>query len=249
MLMQAHRGVSTEYPENTLPAFEAAYKQGYPIIELDPLFTADGECVTFHDETINRTCRNIDGTQVEEPIRTTDLTLVQLRSYDAGVFMGQEFAGTKVPLLSEVFDYAEKTGLVVKVDNRFADFPQWQQEKLFAIAEKSGAKIGFTCKNPEITQIVVDRFPSATIHYDGYVDEASVLQIKQILKNNPLVVWMALPSELTSWVKVPMATPETCQMVKKYGQLGLWILETQEQLQQAKELGADIVETTGAIKP
>ena len=38
MLFQAHRGVSTEYPENTMPAFEAAWTQGYQIIETDPLF-------------------------------------------------------------------------------------------------------------------------------------------------------------------------------------------------------------------
>ena len=43
MLFQAHRGVSTEYPENTIPAFAAAAWQGYQVIELDPTFTADGK--------------------------------------------------------------------------------------------------------------------------------------------------------------------------------------------------------------
>ena len=38
-------------------------------------------------------------------------------------------------------------------------------------------------------------------------------------------------------------------MVKEYGSLGLWILETEEQLQQAEALGADIIETTGSVKP
>ena len=36
--LQAHRGVSYEYPENTMVAYEAAIKQGYGIIELDPVF-------------------------------------------------------------------------------------------------------------------------------------------------------------------------------------------------------------------
>jgi len=42
MNFQAHRGVSTEYPENTMPAFIAAVEQGYTYIETDPLVTKDG---------------------------------------------------------------------------------------------------------------------------------------------------------------------------------------------------------------
>ena len=75
MLVQAHRGVSTEYPENTMPAFAASYEQGYPIIEFDPLFTADGECVVIHDKTVNRTCRNADGSAIGEPVGVAELTL------------------------------------------------------------------------------------------------------------------------------------------------------------------------------
>ena len=46
--LQAHRGVSTEYPENTLAAFRAAVKEGYDIIYTPAGFAetcdvADGE--------------------------------------------------------------------------------------------------------------------------------------------------------------------------------------------------------------
>lgn len=249
MFVQAHRGVSTEYPENTMPAFEASYLQGYPIIEFDPLFTADGECVAFHDMTVNRTCRNADGSVIEEKIRVEDLTLEQLQALDAGVFMGQQFRGTKVPLFSEVLAFAKEKNLMVKIDNRFADFTVWQQDKLFAIVKESGIDAGFTCKNPEITQKVLEHFPNAAIHYDGYVDEETVLQIKNLLNGNRFIIWLPMPSPLTSWVKVPLATPELCNMVKRHGELGLWILETKEQAAEAAALGADFIETTGSIKP
>ena len=95
----------------------------------------------------------------------------------------------------------------------------------------------------------MERFPDSQIHYDGVVTEENVARVKALLKNNPLTVWLALPSELTSWVTVPMASPQLCEMVKRYGNLGVWILETREQLEQAKVLGADIIETTGSIKP
>ena len=74
MLVQAHRGVSTEYPENTMPAFVASYQQGYPIIEFDPLFTADGECVVIHDKTVNRTCRN-GGNPLPVPTKRRKISL------------------------------------------------------------------------------------------------------------------------------------------------------------------------------
>lgn len=100
MLFQAHWGVSNTYLENTLAAFAAAIEQGYQVIELDPLFTADGEYVMFHDrKQINRTCREQDGSLIQEKKDPRELTLEQLQSYDAGVHKGEQFRGMKVPLL------------------------------------------------------------------------------------------------------------------------------------------------------
>ena len=249
MLFQAHRGVSTEYPENTIPAFAAAARQGYQLIELDPTYTSDGECVVFHDHTINRTCRHDDGSEIVGDIKTGELSYQQLLQYDAGVFMGQQFRGTRVPLLQEVLELAAREDLEVKIDNRFEHFTPWQQEKLFQIVEASGAHAGFTCLKVETIQRIVERFPNAPIHYDGAVDEDTVKKITALLKNNALTVWAPLPSRLTSWVTVPFADAQLCAMIKKYARLGIWILEDMEQLRQAQALGADVIETTGSIKP
>ena len=163
--------------------------------------------------------------------------------------MGEQFRGTRVPLLTEALALAAKENLEVKIDNRFTWFSDWQQEKLFDIVEASGANAGFTCLHTQMVEKVVARFPNAPIHYDGPVDEETVKTLSRLLKNNPFTVWLPLPSHLTSWVKVPLATPELCKMVKGYARLGIWILEDLEQLRQAEALGADIVETTGSLKP
>jgi len=249
MIFQAHRGVSTEYPENTMPAFRAAVAQGYLFVEIDPLFTADGQCVLFHDSTVCRTCRTARGEEIREPVKAAELTYEQLSSLDAGLYMGEQFRGTRVPLLAEVLAYAAQKKLHVKLDNKFERFTQEQKQIMFDIVKESGADVGFTCTKPETIRLVLERFPNATIHYDGYVDEETVRSIKAQLGDNLLITWLPLPSKLTSWVKVPVATPELCAMVKKYGMLGVWILETQEQLEHAESLGADIIETTGALKP
>ena len=60
--LQAHRGVSSDCPENTMAAFRCAALQGYDVIELDPDYTKDGKIVILHDKTLNRTARKADGT-------------------------------------------------------------------------------------------------------------------------------------------------------------------------------------------
>ena len=245
MIYQAHRGVSTEYPENTMPAFRAAYEQGYKIIELDPAFTADGQCVLFHDKKVGRVCPG-----APDPNRlVAEMRYEELAMLDVGLYMGEQFRGTKAPLLEEVLAYAAEKKLHVKLDNKFEKFTPEQKEIFFRIVEKSGADAGFTCAMLESIGQVAERFPDATVHYDGLVSRENLEALKTQVKNNPLVIWLPLPSPLTSWVKVPVASEELCGMAKQYGKLGLWILETQEQLAEAERLGADIIETTGALKP
>lgn len=48
-LIFAHRGVSVEFPENTLEAFAAAAQRGADGVELDVHRSADGEFVVHHD--------------------------------------------------------------------------------------------------------------------------------------------------------------------------------------------------------
>ena len=132
MLFEAHRGVSTEFPENTLPAFVAAKEQGYHMIELDPRVTADGQWVVHHDSKVGRTCRLPSGEPVsEEPIPLEQVSYAQLALYDAGLWKGEQFRGTKVPLLKEVLDFARQADMELKLDNVFAKAPQEQQNKLF----------------------------------------------------------------------------------------------------------------------
>lgn len=92
----AHRGYSAVAPENTLPALAAGVLAGATLIEFDVRTTADGVPVVIHDRTVDRTT---DGTgQVEE------LTLDEISGLDAGSWFSPAYAGTRVPLLSEVVD-------------------------------------------------------------------------------------------------------------------------------------------------
>ena len=246
---QAHRGVSTEYPENTLPAIRAAAAQGYHIVELDPKFTKDNVCVLLHDRTLNRTCRTLSGEAFTERVPICDLEYADLKNYDAGIYMGEQFKGTPIPLLRDALACAKDCGIPVKIDNVFATYPAALQQQLFDEAEAFGGDVSFTCGDLPTVKTVLQRFPNGKIHYDGIVDEDILLKLCALCGSNDLTVWIPVENELTSWVKIPTATKELCDLVKRYARLGLWIMETEQQLAQAIAFGAEIIETTGALKP
>ncbi len=103
-ILFAHRGDLAHAPENTLPAFEQALQKGADGVELDVNLTADGHVVVIHDSTVNRTT---DGTG-----RVASLTLEAIQKLDAGSWYNEKFAGTKVPLLEEVFGIIGKDKMI-----------------------------------------------------------------------------------------------------------------------------------------
>src|SRR5213592_1447324 len=56
MIVIAHRGFSSRYPENTLPAIRAALRLGVAMIEIDVQQTRDGRLIVFHDYRLDRVC-------------------------------------------------------------------------------------------------------------------------------------------------------------------------------------------------
>ena len=72
----AHRGFAARYPENTLPALDAALALGADGVEFDVQFTRDAQPVVLHDETLHRTGGH--------PGRISELTRVEALSLSVG---------------------------------------------------------------------------------------------------------------------------------------------------------------------
>lgn len=95
-LITAHRGSSSEAPENTIPAFEKAIEEGADYVEMDVRLTSDGELVLMHDPSTKRT------TGVDKLV--CDSTYEELQQLDAGAEYPEEYAGTKIPTLKDAID-------------------------------------------------------------------------------------------------------------------------------------------------
>lgn len=104
----AHRGASGYYPENTMVAFEKAIELGCDGIETDVQLTKDGIMVLCHDERIDRTT---DGTGFIK-----DYTYSELCRFDAGVSFGEEYKGSRIPVLEDLLKLVNGTGLILNLE-------------------------------------------------------------------------------------------------------------------------------------
>jgi len=97
---------SLEYtPENTFAAFEQALNIGVDGLEVDVRKTKDDRLILMHDDTIDRTT---DGKGY-----VNKLLYDEIRLYDAGAWKGEKFAGERVPLLSDVLQFAKEKNITI----------------------------------------------------------------------------------------------------------------------------------------
>ena len=104
----AHRGLNRVAPENTLPAFHAAADAGVEWMETDVDLSADGVPVIMHDSTLHRTT-NLQG-------RLNAHSWEELRRADAGSWFSPEYAGTRLPTLTQLVDLVNQRGLNLNLE-------------------------------------------------------------------------------------------------------------------------------------
>jgi glycerophosphoryl diester phosphodiesterase len=94
----AHRGSSTDRPENTLAAYQRAIQASAHAIEIDLRLTLDGHLVSLHDATVDRTT-NGSGEVASMP-------LAEVQALDAGSWFHPRFAAERVPTFKQILALA-----------------------------------------------------------------------------------------------------------------------------------------------
>lgn len=111
-----HRGWLGRYPENTMVSFIAAAELGVDQIETDVRATEDGELVLMHDSKVDRTT---DGTGY-----VREMSWAKLRTLDAGMHKGAEFAGARVPLFDEFLSWVKEDCPALILNIELKDYPK-----------------------------------------------------------------------------------------------------------------------------
>jgi glycerophosphoryl diester phosphodiesterase len=152
----AHRGSSFLAPENTVAAAELAWQEGADGVEGDFRLTKDGHIVCIHDASLKRTAG------ISRLV--ADLELEELRTFDVGIWKGEQFAGQRIPTLAELLD-------TVPAGKRFFVEVKCGPEILDSLAdmvEKSGLlprQICLICLQPGIVQRIKERIPQCPAYW------------------------------------------------------------------------------------
>ena len=109
-LVLAHRGASAYYPENTMPAFEAAVDMKSDGFELDVHLSADGEVVITHDTTLDRVTNKTSTGPVAQK------TYAELRACDVSAQFHETMKSVRMPRLDDVYRLIADTDLIVNVE-------------------------------------------------------------------------------------------------------------------------------------
>ncbi len=105
----AHRGYSGYAPENSIPAFELAGRNGFWGIETDIYETTDGAFVCMHDEDLDRTT---DGTGA-----VTSYSLEELGAFKIDTGSNVEISeNLKIPTFDEYLGICMKYGCVAVIE-------------------------------------------------------------------------------------------------------------------------------------
>lgn len=104
----AHRGASSEAPENTIAALRLAAEQGVSWVECDVQLTSNDEGVIIHDDSIER----VSGQQG----KVADMTSDALCALDVGSHFSDHFAGERVPRLGEYLDEVKRLGISLHLE-------------------------------------------------------------------------------------------------------------------------------------
>ncbi|MCE5317226.1 MAG: hypothetical protein LLG04_07675 [Parachlamydia sp.] len=117
-LLVAHRGASSEAPENTMSAIQLGLEIGVDCVEIDVHLTADEQLVLIHDAIIGRTASGAIGKRIAH------MTLAEIQKLDAGSWFGASFKGEKIPTLDQLLQLDRGTaGIMIEVKHGHA-FPE-----------------------------------------------------------------------------------------------------------------------------
>ncbi len=161
MKIIAHRGFSSDYPENTLLAFTKALEAGADGIETDLQLSRDEAVILFHDNELKQITK-AEGTPQER-------TLAELKRLDAG-------RGERIPTLEELLRLCDaKATLILEIKYDPATYKRLCELTAEYIAELS-EWVEVSCFEDNALEYMHELVPQIRLH--KLIDKVSTLKDK-----------------------------------------------------------------------
>jgi glycerophosphoryl diester phosphodiesterase len=234
-LLFAHRGASSERPENTVAAFELGLELGADVLELDVHPSRDGVLVVSHDPDAWRS------SGVARALAACDWS--EIAQWDAGYgyqdgsgqrpFAGQ---GLRLPRFDDVL--VALPNVLFNVDVKLAREPELRSLLSTIRARGAEARVLLTSFSHEVLGLV------RGLHYDGPVGLAE-REVKRLVMSPAFVTrWFPLEG---SRVQIPVRSGwldlSTARLIDKCHRLGLavdyWVVDDPVEAEQLLARGAD----------
>ncbi len=223
LLVDAHRGNSSQAPENTLASIRAAAGVA-DLSEMDVRVSKDGQLVLMHDGGVNRTTNGRGGVKTK--------TLAQLQALDAGSWFSPDFTGETVPTLAQAIDQALTVDVVPLIERKTGTAETYHNE---------------------FVRLAVDSSDFRVISFNRrFIDDLNVLNPDYQLgilgggaltpsKLNRLV---SQGADFISWAHGSVRSRATVDLVHSYGlELHVWTVNNPTRMQQLIDLGVDGITT------
>lgn len=221
----AHRGNSSENPENTMVGFNSAIEMHADYIELDVHLNKEGIPIVIHDITTQRTTNSSSNTPISK------LSMNKLKALDAGVWFDAQFAGEQIPTLEEVLTMPlHGTGVMIEVKRGSAP-----KENLAAA----------------VAQAINNTYSSHLGHkiYIGSMSKEILHEIRKLLPNQPIIAIIESASDyrnhmlnspdITAFSKA-ILTKEMIDEVHSFNKkVWVWTVDSPDTMRQLIEHGVD----------
>lgn len=162
-LVCAHRGDNIHAPENTMPAFELAFSENLPWIELDVHQTADGVIVVSHDPNLSRVTGH--------DLAIAEHTYEELARCGMGSWMPGSYEHVVIPTLEEVLTQAKAHGTRVQVELKGSEGDVDFEEHVLEVINACGMhdEVMVICLDAERMMRVAELDPTITKGYCMFV--------------------------------------------------------------------------------
>ncbi|QDV71145.1 putative glycerophosphoryl diester phosphodiesterase 1 [Rosistilla carotiformis] len=227
-----HRGASFDAPENTVAAFEEAWRQQADGVEGDFYLTTDGQIVCIHDKDTART----GGRR----LKVSGSSLEQLRQLEYGSWKDARFAGEPLPTFADVWRAIPEGKLFVvelKVGPEIVRPLKQQLEELKVPLEQ----VLIIAFNTETVALCKELLPTVRVHWlTGYKKDAKSGQWRPSLEQVAQSMRDCKADGLGTQGNRQVVTPEFIEQLKRRGmaEFHVWTIDSPDDARYFQKLGA-----------